>query len=80
MDSRINYKTNEMDNNTPKSKVKRSSIMTILFSSMQNKSVKGKKSSSPHFEIKTKTINDCAKLIVSKQFAYEQSSKNKTHY
>ena len=61
----------------PKPKLKRSFNTAMARSFSPNKSKRPSNPTEPPFEIKTKTIDDCAKLIINKQLSHEnQTNKN----
>ena len=62
----------------PKPKLKRS-FNTMPISFLSNKSKQDNNPTPPPFEIKTKTIHDCAKLIVNQQHSHENQSNKNTY-
>ena len=63
----------------PKPKLKRSFNTAMSMSFAFNKSNQPSNPTPPPFEIKTKTIDDCAKLIVNKQLSHENQTNKKVY-
>ena len=71
--------TTFMNFTIPKPKLKRSYNTAMSFSIISNKSKRSSNPTPPPFEIKTKTIDECAKLIVSKRISHENKCPNKVY-
>jgi len=75
-----NYaKVTFMDIKMPKPKLKRSFNTAMSMSFAFNKSNEPSNPTPPPFVIKTQTIDDCAKLIVSKQLSHENQTNKKVY-